>query len=590
MANKRVAILGGGIGGLTAAHELLERGYKVDLYEKEPIFGGKARSYEKTGQKGGILNLPTEHGFHMLAGFYKHLPDTMKRIPIAGQANGVLDNLVDTKITLIATKGTDPLVKAPNRLRSLEDLRAAVKALLKTNRFDIPLPDRLFLVGRLLAVLMACDERRYDQLENVDWWDFIQAANRSLDYQRFFAIGPTRTMVACKADKISARTGGVIGLQLAMGSISGTTDRILNGPTNEVLINPWVEFLKRFPDFKKHRRKVTALTYSERNNEIKFQYEDSGASHEIAADYYVCALPVEVVEGLLKDFQAKNPKDFGALVKQEEKFGTLDRLTVARMNGIQFYLKKDVKINPGHIIHIDSPWGLTSISEQQFWSRSYTSPISGILSVDISDWDTPCDHKEHAPRIARQMSSAADIADEVWLQLKDSINSHGFADQLDDRNLADWILDNDVVVISKSQIPSVFTLGSAQNSDLEPLLINVNGSWQYRPNADTNVDNLVLAADYVRTYSDIATMEGANEAARRAVNALLDRDGSSEKRCDIFPLEEPPIFKPFRDLDALNYRSSYSPFGSKRGTLQEYLSTFESISTLPQALRPALGL
>ena len=37
--------------------------------------------------------------------------------------------------------------------------------------------------------------------------------------------------------------------------------------------------------------------------------------------------------------------------------------------------------------------------------------------------------------------------------------------------------------------------------------------------------NLFLASDYVRTYTDLATMEAANEAARRAVNGILDAAG-----------------------------------------------------------------
>jgi uncharacterized protein with NAD-binding domain and iron-sulfur cluster len=39
---------------------------------------------------------------------------------------------------------------------------------------------------------------------------------------------------------------------------------------------------------------------------------------------------------------------------------------------------------------------------------------------------------------------------------------------------------------------------------------------------DHGIPNLFLASDYVRTHTDLATMEGANEAARRAVNGLLD--------------------------------------------------------------------
>ena len=41
---KKVAILGGGVGGMSAAHELIERGFDVDVYEAKPQPGGKALS------------------------------------------------------------------------------------------------------------------------------------------------------------------------------------------------------------------------------------------------------------------------------------------------------------------------------------------------------------------------------------------------------------------------------------------------------------------------------------------------------------------------------------------------------------------
>jgi len=44
-----VAILGGGVAGLSAAHELAERGFSVDVYERKPVFGGKARSIPVRG-------------------------------------------------------------------------------------------------------------------------------------------------------------------------------------------------------------------------------------------------------------------------------------------------------------------------------------------------------------------------------------------------------------------------------------------------------------------------------------------------------------------------------------------------------------
>lgn len=59
---KRVAILGGGVGGLSAALELVERGYQVDVYDRQEIFGGKARSipFKGTGTD-GRGDLPAEH-------------------------------------------------------------------------------------------------------------------------------------------------------------------------------------------------------------------------------------------------------------------------------------------------------------------------------------------------------------------------------------------------------------------------------------------------------------------------------------------------------------------------------------------------
>jgi uncharacterized protein with NAD-binding domain and iron-sulfur cluster len=88
----------------------------------------------------------------------------------------------------------------------------------------------------------------------------------------------------------------------------------------------------------------------------------------------------------------------------------------------------------------------------------------------------------------------------------------------------------------------------------EPVLINTAGSWADRPEAATAVPNLFLAADYVRTAIDLATMEGANEAARRAVNGLLDAAGSDAERCRLYEPHRPLELAPWRWLDARRYR------------------------------------
>ena len=71
--------------------------------------------------------------------------------------------------------------------------------------------------------------------------------------------------------------------------------------------------------------------------------------------------------------------------------------------------------------------------------------------------------------------------------------------------------------------------------------------------------NLFLASDFVRTYTDLATMEGANEAARRAVNGILDASRSSARRCEVWKLTEPAIFGPARTLDRIRWTLGRRP-------------------------------
>src|SRR3954454_5336778 len=81
-SRRSVAVLGGGVAGLTVAHELAERGFDVTVYERR-AFGGKARSFGVPGTaSGGRRRLPGEHGARFIPGLYVNLPDTLRRIPL----------------------------------------------------------------------------------------------------------------------------------------------------------------------------------------------------------------------------------------------------------------------------------------------------------------------------------------------------------------------------------------------------------------------------------------------------------------------------------------------------------------------------
>lgn len=556
---KRVAVLGGGVAGLTAAHELIERGFKVDIYEKYGFFGGKARSYPKldTGVR-PRRNLPAEHGFRFFPGFYRHLPDSMQRIPFGRQPHGVLDNLVEATRVQIARQGEPPFIMPARFPSSFDEFRLALHAFAQQGQLGIRPSESLYFAERMFALAASCDERRLQEYEHQSWWDFIGAAERSAGYQRFLATGMTRSLVACRANEVSARTGGTIALQLffALGTPAVQVDRLLNGPSDEVWLSPWVAYLKRC-GVRFHPYTAVAHIDCEAGHitGVAVRPYGGGRTSMVTADYYVAAMPVEVMTRLASD----------ALCRAEPRLAHLRRLRVAWMNGVQFYLRRDVPIVHGHVIYIDSPWALTSVSQRQFWRQNIADTygdgsVHGILSVDVSNWEAPglrCD------KPARDCSPD-EIREEIWAQLKAHLNVGGTT-VLRDTDAVDYQMDRDIRRHQLGTGP-----GPGDTSDLEPLLINTVGSWEHRPDAVTAIDNLFLAADYVRTSIDLATMEGANEAARRAVNGILDRSGFRGERCPVWPLTEPAIFQPLRALDRVLYQARTThPYLAEAASLLE---------------------
>jgi uncharacterized protein with NAD-binding domain and iron-sulfur cluster len=86
----KVAIFGAGISGLTVAHELISRGFQVDVYEKDSVVGGMAKSLRMQNN-----NMPTEHSWRGYAPFYKNTFQIQKQIPIKHNCennNNIIDN------------------------------------------------------------------------------------------------------------------------------------------------------------------------------------------------------------------------------------------------------------------------------------------------------------------------------------------------------------------------------------------------------------------------------------------------------------------------------------------------------------------
>jgi uncharacterized protein with NAD-binding domain and iron-sulfur cluster len=319
----------------------------------------------------------------------------------------------------------------------------------------------------------------------------------------------------------------------------GTMDRVLNAPTNDAWLTPWVTYLEHKGVTFHMGEKLSGLTVSTSGTpkiaSATVVNTATNASTVVSEDYYVAAVPLEVMTPLAESN--------ALLTTEAPSLARISNLEWDWMNGIMFYLSNDIPIAKGHVNFADAKWALTGISQPQFWPNDQLASYGdgtrdGLFSIVISDWHKD-GNKTFSPASAKpaKQCTAQEIADETWQQIYDHLSD--FTPGLP-QTTPDFFLDPAI------SFPSS---GTAHNE--EPLLINTACSLGDRPEAATGISNLMLASDYVRTNVDLATMEGANEAGRRAANAINAEAPSGHEDCAVLEYPEPPVFGPSQQADKI---------------------------------------
>ncbi|HVH46178.1 MAG TPA: DUF5995 family protein [Labilithrix sp.] len=535
---KRVAVLGGGIGGLTAAHELRERGFEVEVYEASSSVGGKARSQAVRGTgTAGRKDLPGEHGFRFFPSFYRHVIDSMDRIalPTGGTVAGRI--LPSRDMAMAEEHATYVFRRHPPReIGDFFDITRTVRDFFEQTQ--VPEEDVARFAQAMLVYMISCEERRLAVHERQSFWDFLDGDKYSKVFQKY--IGTTRFMVAMDPKKGSARTVATKAIQI-LGDFfrnGSRTDGVLDGPTTERWLQPWYEALTKLGVKFRFGKAVRELVLD--GHRLSGVRLESGET--IHADHYVLALPLDRAGALITDRIAGVDPALAALRRI--------RTATSWMAGAQFFLSERLDVCRGHVAYPDSAWALSSVCQGQFWEGGLAGygdgRVKDILSVDVSDWDNP---SPRTGKTARE-SNAEEVLDEVWAQLADSL-----------------VLDRSKVVAR--HLDENVTFGPSGTMNATPLLVHPPGSWFDRPSADLTIENLFLASDYVKTNTDLASMEGANEAARRAVNAILDTEGRADAPCRIWSMAEEagPLVAAARriDRDLFLLESNAAPVLSRFG-------------------------
>ncbi len=296
---RTVAVLGGGISGLTAAQELAERGFDVTVYELRadercgldeypggvcpPIkLGGLAASqYSTVGPYTGSLAqlrpfpdrrghprdparaVAGEHGFRFFPAYYIHIWDLFQRIPVYERidlGNGdvrwiptsrtIMDN-----VRRVVTQGTTVEGK-PSLVFPREAPRSLAEFLTTTGQLTAlgftPLDIQTF-VSRLLDYLVTSPERRASELQNLSAYDYFVGRAAPGDpalfnYSNRFnsvLLEMPRVLAAFDTRYGDARTNvsTYLQLQLQMDRRDTKADGVLNGPTTESWFDHWYRHL-----------------------------------------------------------------------------------------------------------------------------------------------------------------------------------------------------------------------------------------------------------------------------------------------------------------------------------------------------------
>ncbi|OBK01556.1 NAD(P)-binding protein [Mycobacterium sp. 1245852.3] len=290
-----VAVLGAGIAGLTAAHELAERGFVVTVYEGRPdernglgaqpagtyppvkIGGLAASQYSTVGPQGGsqaqLRPFPGrrgqprppgravagEHGFRFFPAYYLHTWDMFQRIPVyqySGTAGWtptsrtVYDN-VRRVITQGMTVGGKPSLVFPRELpRSPAEFLGILSQIAG---LGFTAEDLAIFQSRILRYLATSPLRRAIELQNLSAYDFFVGYDSSTG-TRQFSYSPSfdallrempRVLAAFDSRWGDARTNITTYLQLYlnMDRHDDKADGVLNGPTTEVWFDNWYHHL-----------------------------------------------------------------------------------------------------------------------------------------------------------------------------------------------------------------------------------------------------------------------------------------------------------------------------------------------------------
>jgi len=496
MTTIRVAVVGAGIAGLTAALRLLERGYDVTLYERKAYLGGKLGAHTHTlaqwrtrpylggsEYREGVYH---EHSYHMFLNWYHNFWALVKDIGLDRETS-----FAPRESLRYLRRGDYPRTTALTGVGSLEHFLDNVLSGVRSA------PD-MILAGYSLLDLLAQRFDRGGLLSEYTVNGFMQSRPYATEGSVSLHQEALAKAFACPSYLTSARSYQAF---IKYGFTHPDPMLwVLRGDSERHLFRPLKAKLDGLGCRWRMGRSVVAIHYDERGRSVtldsvpslnkEWPHTGPGAAEEIgpadgpappspseereAYDYAILAVPPPSLRGLFQRDRAL------AEWFIDPDGGTIEKLHTEPMASLDLHFKRELPGLPKeHVVLVGSTFGLTFIDNSRLWS--------GL--------DNPCLNV-----VASEFDALADLPE---------ADTMGYLLQELGRYLP--------------MTPDDVAYWHIETNAGDQLFLNEVGSEQWRPGARTRIPILFLAGDYCRTVIDVVTVEGAVLSGLEAVRTLQEQ-------------------------------------------------------------------
>lgn len=579
-----IAIFGGGIAGLTTALELVNKGFKIKIYEKDDSCGGMAKSKRING-------IPTEHSWRGYARFYNNIFDILQQIPVLESFTDNIYTMNEFKVNIANGKKwtiyknniydiSDFISKHPGGLVIHKAIGNDVEQVWKDNNaswhklfVNFDKMDSIIKIGTIKTV-ESFNNTALDNLSNpfnmniynnkptnksffdllkdsppllYHFLKFSTSNKRSEEYYNKYIMDSFKNTSKYTYDLIIGQLGPGLGLDKNSCSLGllfhyknldlGAKDlgynptwSVFKKPTSEGFIDPLVDLLKSKGVEFIYNVELKSINHV--NNKIINCTVAIGASNKIiTADEYIIAINPN------NCYELFNKSNMTNLAKQHLELSIINNQISFRLG---FKNKINFKNNKTGLVMVDSPYNITFYGQDHF----FNVPIDTNNNLK-SLWSGTCiqtytyGYNKPATSLNKQ-----ELIDEIIEQI---LRCEELQNEIKEIN-GKMITKEDIIY---SDIWYEWQWNGTNLESTNKKWVNTVQNEKYKPNQLTEFNNLYLAGGHTKTSLKIWSMESACESGKLVANHILTK--YNKEKCKIVLHDKPLYFKIFEPFDDLLY-------------------------------------